>query len=323
MIFGKSEKACKLGIVIPCYNEEEALGITIKRLQEVLDELRQDGLADKESFLYLVDDGSSDRTFEIIQEFHRNDKRVKGLKFTKNFGNQNAILAGLTGAYELKADCVVTMDADLQQDENVIRDFICEYNQGNDIVFGVRTVSQGVGFFKKYTSKLFYKLMNIFGAKIVANHSEYRLMSRKALDVLAQYDEYSLFLRGLFNHIGMKRSIVKYIAKPRVAGRTKFNWYSLTILALNGITSFSIVPLRMVVVLGLIMALVSFGVGLEVIYEKYVLRNTIPGWATIVVSMCFFSGIQIFCLGIIGEYLGQVFNEVKGRPRYLKEVELT
>jgi len=312
----------KLGIVIPCFNEEEALEGTIERLLEVLDDLSSQNIISKDSFLYLVDDGSSDNTFEIVKKFHDTDKRVKGTSFTRNFGNQNAILAGLTDIRELNADCAVTMDADLQQDENVIKDFIAKFKEGNDIVFGVRTDNMGVGFFKRYTSKLFYKVMNILGASIVPNHSEYRLMSKKALDVLNQYGEYSLFLRGLFSQIGMKRASVKYVSRPRTAGKTKFNAYSLTILAINGITSFSIVPLRMVVILGLIIALVSFGFGLEVIYEKFINKTTVPGWATIVVSVCFFSGIQIFCLGIIGEYLGQIFNEVKGRPRYIKEIEL-
>ncbi|GBF23266.1 polyisoprenyl-phosphate glycosyltransferase [Candidatus Gastranaerophilus sp. (ex Termes propinquus)] len=317
-----SEKPCKLGIVIPCYNEEEVLADTLDTLLALLDGLGQQNIVSPDSFIYLVDDGSVDGTFGTIQEFHLTDSRVKALRFTRNFGNQNALLGGLEGARALNPDCVITMDADLQQDETVIKDFIEKFNKGNEIVFGIRTTTKSVGFFKKFTSKVFYKFMNLLGAKVVPNHSEYRLMSKKALDILAQYGEYSLFLRGLFNHIGLKRSTVKFTAKPRMGGRTKFNWCSLTMLALSGITSFSIAPLRLVVILGILMSLISFGVGINVLFEKFILQNTIPGWATIVVCTCFFSGVQIFCLGIIGEYLGQIFNEVKARPRYIKDLEL-
>jgi glycosyltransferase involved in cell wall biosynthesis len=313
---------CKLGIVVPCYNEEAVLATTINTLLALLSDLCTDGLVDEDSFLYIVDDGSSDKTFEIIQKFHHSDKRVKGLRLTKNFGNQNTILAGLEAVRELKVDAAVTIDADLQQDERVIRDFVLEYQKGNEIVFGIRQPQKKVGFVKKYTSVIFYKVMNFLGAEIVPSHSEYRLMGSQALNILAQYKEYSLFLRGLFNHMGLKSTNVTYATRPRAAGETKFNWGSLAALALNGITSFSIVPLRMVVILGFLMALASFAIGLGVVYERFVIGNTVPGWATIVVCVCFFSGIQIFCLGIIGEYLGQIFNEVKGRPRYIKEAEL-
>lgn len=316
-------EAPKLALIVPCYNEQEALKSTSKRLLEVMCDLENNSIISKNSFIVFVDDGSVDKTFYEIDELHKNNKeKIKGIKFSKNFGNQNAILAGLHFAHELNADCCITIDADLQQDELAIKNFIDEFKKGNEIVFGIRATPQHAGFLKDFTAKLFYKIMGFLGAKIIPNHSEYRLVSKKALDVLSQYGENQLFLRGVFNEIGLKKSCITYKIKDRKIGKTKFNWASLTSLALNGITSFSIVPLRFVAVLGIIMALISFGFGLEVIYEKFILQNTIKGWATIVVAICFFSGIQIFCLGIIGEYLGQVFNEVKARPRYIKEIEL-
>lgn len=321
-IVNPQNKPPKLALVIPCYNEQEVIESTALRLLEVMEELENLKFISKKSFIFLVDDGSEDKTFEIIKLLHWKNKKIKGLKFSKNFGNQNAILAGLNSVHEIGVDCAITIDADLQQDEGVIKDFISEFQNGNDIVLGIRNCYKKEGWFKRMSSAIFYKAMNLFGAKITPNHSEYRLVGKKALEVLSQYKEYSLFLRGVFNEIGLNKAYVSYSTKPRLVGKTKFNWASLSALALNGLTSFSIVPLRFVAVLGLLMALVSFGFALEVIYEKFILQNTISGWATIVVSICFFSGVQVFCLGIIGEYLGQVYNEVKARPRYIKEVEL-
>lgn len=322
-IFKRENKMPKLAIVVPCYNEQEALLTTATRLLEVLDELEKAELISKKSFLFFVDDGSGDNTFDVISKLHKDNKKIKGLKFSKNFGNQNAILAGLNSVREIGVECAVTIDADLQQDENVIKDFILEFQSGNDLVFGIRKQYKKTNWFKKFSSAIFYKTMNLLGANITPNHSEYRLVGKKALDVLSQYGEFNLFLRGVFNEIGLKRAYVPYSIKPRMVGKTKFNWASLVGLALNGITSFSIVPLRFVAILGFLMALFSFGLGIQVVYEKLILdRWAFPGWATTVVAICFFAGVQTFCLGIIGEYLGQVYNEVKARPRYIKEIEL-
>jgi len=322
-IFDNPQKSTpKLALIIPCYNEQEVVELTVLRLLEIMRELENLKIISKKSFIFLVDDGSTDGTFEIAKRLHSKDKKVKALKFSRNFGNQNAILAGLGRVYELGVDCAITIDADLQQDESVIKDFVIEYQKGNDIVFGVRKNYHKQGLFKKFSSALFYKIMHILGAKITPNHSEYRLTSKRAMEALSQYGEYSLFLRGVFSEIGLQKSYVEYNIKPRAAGQTKFSWARLVALALNGITSFSIVPLRFVVVLGFLMALVSFAYGLYVIYEKFFLGIDVSGWATIVVAICFFSGVQIFCLGIIGEYMGQVYNEVKSRPRYIKETEL-
>ena len=219
-------------------------------------------------------------------------------------------------------DYTITIDADLQQDENSIEDFVDAFTEGNDVVLGVRNDRKDDSFFKKSTAVLFYKLMNLLGAKIPVNHSDYRLVSKRALDVMALYPEKALFLRGFFHEVGLKTKIVKFNVKPRFAGESKFNFMSLMALALNGITSFSVVPLRIIAVLGIIMFFGSILVGLETIFEKVFFNDSPNGYATAIIMLSFFGGLQLFCLGVIGEYVGQVYREVKARPRYVKEKEL-
>lgn len=311
-----------LAIIIPCYNEELLIESTVNSLFEVINSLIEKGKILPDSYIYLVDDGSQDKTWSIIDKLHTQNPLVKGAKFVKNYGNQKALLAGLLGVREIGCDCVVSIDADLQQDQWAIERFVDKYAEGYDIVSGIRNGRETDTFFKKYTALFFYKLMNLLGAKIPVNHSDYRLVSKRALDILAQYSEKQLFLRGFFHEIGLKTAYVKFDVKPRMVGESKFNFISLLGLALNGITSFSIIPLRIIAVLGFLMALFSFGLGLEVLYEKIFLNNTPQGWATQIVILTFFGGIQLFCLGIIGEYVGQVYREVKARPRYIKDIEL-
>lgn len=311
-----------LAIIIPCFNEELLIESTTNSLFEVLNSLIEKGKILEDSYIYFVDDGSIDSTWQIIAELHKKNPLVKGVKFVKNYGNQKALLAGLLGVRDIGCDCVVSIDADLQQDQWAIERFVDKYSEGYDIVSGIRNGRETDSFFKRNTALLFYKTMNLLGAKIPVNHSDYRLVSRRALDILAKYPEKQLFLRGFFHEIGLKTAYVKFDVKPRALGKSKFNFISLLGLALNGITSFSIIPLRIIAVLGLIMALFSFGLGLEVLYEKIFLNSTPKGWATQVVMLAFFGGLQIFCLGIIGEYLGQVYREVKARPRYIKDIEL-
>lgn len=275
-----------------------------------------------DSYLYLVDDGSVDNTWNIIEDAHKKDKRVKALKFIRNFGNQKALIAGLEGVRNIGCDCAVSIDADLQQDENAIELFIDEYMNGADIVSGIRNDRKTDSFFKKVTALMFYKTMNILGAKIPPNHSDYRLVSKRTLDVMELYPEKYLFLRGFFNELGLKTAYVHFNVKPRMAGESKFNFMSLMVLALNGITSYSVVPLRFVAVLGFFMALFGFLVGVETVIEKIFWHNSPNGWATTIILLCVFGGIQLFCLGLIGEYVGQVFREVKARPRYVKDIEL-
>ena len=318
-----SENKSRLAIIIPCFNEELVIKSTVDRLIEVLDDIISKGKISEDSYLYLVDDGSKDSTWEIIQELHEKyGSKLKATKFIRNYGNQKALIAGLLSVKKVGCDCVVSIDADLQQDENVIETFVDEFHNGAEIVSGIRNDRKTDSFLKKHTALCFYKLMNLLGVKIPPNHSDFRLVSKKALDILEQYSETGLFLRGFFHEIGLKTSYVNFNVKARKAGCSKFNYLSLTSLALNGITAFSIVPLRIIAAVGVLTMLGSFLVAAEVIFEKLFLHDTPSGWATLVILIAFFGGLQIFCLGIIGEYLGQIFNEVKARPRYIKEDEL-
>ena len=231
-------------------------------------------------------------------------------------------MAGLENVKRIGCDCVVSIDADLQQDELTIEKFIDEYMQGYDIVLGIRNDRKTDSFFKKTTAELFYKTMKLLGANIPMNHSDYRLVSKRTLDIMESYSEKLFFLRGFFHEIGLPTAYVNFDVKKRMAGTSKFNFSSLMALALNGITSYSVIPLRFVAVLGFFMALFGFLVGIETVIEKIFWHNSPNGWATNILLMCAFGGIQLFCLGIIGEYVGQLYREVKARPRYIKDKEL-
>lgn len=312
----------KLAVIIPCFNEELCVESTCNRLLEILSILVNKGKISPASYLYFIDDGSTDSTWEIIERLHNQNNLVKAVKFVRNYGNQKALIAGLEGVRNIGCDCVVSIDADLQQDEGAIEKFVDEFTSGYDIVMGVRNNRETDGFFKKITAVMFYKTMNILGAKIPMNHSDYRLVSKKALDVMGLYPEKALFLRGFFHELGLKTTTVNFDVKPRFAGQSKFNFFKLMGLALNGITSFSIVPLRIVSCLGFLMAFFGFLVGVETVFEKIFFNNSPNGFATMIILLCFFGGLQIFCLGVIGEYVGQVYREVKARPRYVTEKEL-
>ena len=316
-------KNTKLAVVIPCYNEEEMLEHTINRMFELLDDFSKREVISADSYLCLVDDGSIDKTWSIIEKYHTlSPQKVKGVKFAKNFGNQNALIAGLTKVNDLGCDCAITIDADLQQDETKIEEFVQKFDEGNDIVMGIRNNRDTDDFLKKYTALAFYKVINILGAKLTPNHSDYRLVSKKVLEMFSRYKEVNLFLRGLFPALGQKTANVYFEVKPRKYGQSKFTLWKLFSLAMQGITSFSIVPLRLVAMTGFFLSIFAFILGFCVIIEKYTSRYTLPGWATIVSAISFIGGIQIFCLGIIGEYIGQLFQEVKARPRYITEEEL-
>jgi len=318
---GKHMKSA-LAIIVPCYNEELCLNTTIKRLLEVIQMLIEKDKITENSYIYLVDDGSNDRTWDIINEYHQKTSRVKGVRFIHNYGNQKALIAGLEGVRQIGCDCVVSIDADLQQDELAIETFIDEFHNGAEVVSGIRNDRKTDGFWKKYTALMFYKTMGILGTKIPVNHSDYRLVSRKALDLMSEFPERHIFLRGFFHDIGLRTSYVKFNVKPRKAGTSKFNFVTLTKLALDGITSYSIRPLRLIALLGFLMGLFGLIVGLETVFEKIYFNNSPDGLATALILLCVFGGLQLFCLGIIGEYIGQVFLEVKGRPRYIKRDEL-
>lgn len=314
-----------LAIVIPCYNEEAVLQTTITRLMGVLSDLENKNEISDKSFLFLVDDGSKDRTFDIIDQNHKDyPEKVKAISFVRNFGNQKAILAGMLELKKFDFDCCITIDADLQQDENKIIDFVQKFKEGYELVYGVKNQRNDDSLIKKVCALSFYKIMNLLGAKTCPNHSEYRLVSRKLTDVLSEYSEHNIFLRGVFQEMDSKPAIVYYDVKKREAGSSKFSMFDLVSLAIQGITSFSTVPLRLVTFTGLLISFCSFILGMSAVIEKVFGLSVmfVPGWATIVAAISFIGGIQILCIGIIGEYLGQIFTEVKSRPRYIIGKEL-
>ena len=318
-----SREKSRLAIIIPCFNEEAVIQSTVETLLSVMDGIIIKGKVSDDSYIYIIDDGSKDKSWQVIEHLREiYGEKIKGTKFIKNYGNQKALIAGLLGVREIGCDCVISIDADLQQDENSIETFIDEFHNGAEIVSGIRNNRKTDSLFKKTTALCFYKLMNLLGVKIPPNHSDFRLVSKKGLDILAKYQEEGLFLRGFFHEIGLKTAYVHFDVKPRMVGKSKFNFFSLTSLALNGITAFSIVPLRIIAVIGVLTVIGSILLTLEVLFEKFFLHDAPSGWATLVILLAFFGGLQIFCLGIIGEYLGQIFNEVKARPRYIKETEL-
>ncbi|MBQ9246802.1 glycosyltransferase family 2 protein [bacterium] len=312
-----------LAIVIPCYNEEDCIDRTTKRLIEVLNELEKNNDISEKSFIFFVNDGSQDKSWELIEKYNKETNgKVKGIKFSRNFGNQKAILAGLLESYKYDADCFITLDADLQQDENKIKEFVDKYKKGTQIVCGIRNDRKTDGFFKKFTALTFYKFMNLLGVHIKINHSDYRLISREIVSVLQTFPETNLFLRGIFNELGFKKDYVYFDVKERFAGHTKFTPFSLFTLAINGITSFSIIPLRFVTVIGFLMSFISIIIGIHSYIMKLIGNCEAPGWPTLAVTIGIIGGVQILCIGIIGEYIGQLFQEVKARPRYIVEKEL-
>lgn len=303
-----------LYIVVPCYNEEEALDTSARALLDKLHELMKKGVVSDKSKIVFVDDGSKDRTWEIIQKWYEGSEEIKGLRFAHNRGHQNAILAGMMYA-EKYCDYSVTIDADLQQDINAIERFIREYENGSEIVFGVRNSRNTDGLFKKISATMFYKTMNAMGCDIYENSADYRLMSAKALNALSEYSEVNLFLRGIIPDIGLKTSVVHFDVFPRMQGESKYSLSKMVTLAADGITSFSIKPIRMVFGMGILALLVGFGMVIHIIYEHY-FGYTVGGWSSILMSIWVLGGAVLLSLGIIGEYVGRNYMETKRRPRY-------
>ncbi len=314
----------KLAIVVPCYNEEESLKENINVFQNTLNALINKDIITNDSFICFVDDGSKDRTWRLVENAYKQDaKHIKGIQFTRNFGNQKALLSGLEYAQKHDVDCAITIDADLQQDETKIEEFLHKFNDGCEIVYGVRKDRKSDGILKKFTSYAFYTFMNIMGANIMPNHSEYRLMSRKALETLYQYKERNLFLRGIFFDTGLKSDSVEFEVKKREHGESKFTYLSLLKLAAEGITSFSVRPLRLIFYIGVIISLISLIWGCWTAYKAFVLGIHPQGHIDYYeIFEMFMSGLQMLCIGIIGEYVGQILQEVKGRPRSIIEKEL-
>jgi len=306
--------------VIPCYNEEEVLAETTSRLTEKMVQMYRDGLADEKSRILYVDDGSKDRTWEIISKFHEENPLVEGLKLARNRGHQNALLAGLMTAKD-KCDCAISLDADLQDDTDVLDEFVRKFMEGCDVVYGVRNKRDTDTAFKKFTALGFYKFMKVLGVDIVYNHADYRLMSKRALEGLAEYKEINLFLRGIVPLIGYRHDYVYYDRHERFAGESKYPLKKMIAFAVDGITSFSVKPLRLISSFGIIIALLSV-FGLLYALISHILGVTVPGWTAIVCSIWLLGGIQLFCVGIVGVYVGKIYNEVKQRPRFRVETYL-
>ncbi|MCM3570323.1 glycosyltransferase family 2 protein [Neobacillus mesonae] len=308
-----------LTIVVPCYNEEEVLSETSKQLSGVLKNLIDDFLISTESKILFVDDGSRDQTWFLIEKEMAKNPFVKGLKLARNVGHQNALLAGMETASS-QSDCVVSIDADLQDDIQVIRTFVEKFWEGFDIVYGVRDKRDTDTFFKRTTALGFYRLMNRIGIKLVPNHADFRLMSKRALDELFKYKETNLFLRGLVPLVGFPSTKVFYDRKERFAGESKYPLKKMLAFAFDGITSFSITPIRFVTLIGFLSVIISAIAGGYAIFQEMV-GHTESGWTSIVISIWFVGGLQLLAAGIIGEYIGKIYREVKRRPRYAVEVD--
>lgn len=307
----------KLYMVIPCYNEQEVLPETSKRLKEKLSTLVKAGKIDPESRIIFVNDGSKDRTWEIIRKLHEEAPVFGGVNLSRNRGHQNALLAGLMTVKD-HADMAISMDADLQDDINAIDEMVEKYLNGTDIVYGVRSSRAKDTFFKKATAEGFYKLMNTMGVNTVFNHADYRLMSKRALEGLAEFREVNLFLRGIVPMIGYSTDVVYYERGERFAGESKYPLGKMLSFAIEGITSLSTKPIRMITFLGFFIFLVSIGI---LIYSlvRHFMGATIVGWTTLMVSVWAIGGLILLSLGVVGEYIGKIYLETKARPRFLIE----
>ena len=312
----------RLAIVVPCYNEEEVLKIASKALREVLSDLVRKGKIGHDSFILFVNDGSKDRTWELIEEEHRTyPRQVFGLKLAGNVGHQFALTAGLLTAKDM-SDVTVSIDADLQDDVAVIEEMIDKFHAGNDIVYGVRKERKTDTFFKRTTAQGFYKVMELMGVKTVYNHADFRLMSKRAVEHFSQFKETNLFLRGMMPLIGYQTDCVYYDRKERVAGESKYPLKKMLALAFDGISSFSIKPISMIFGLGMVIIFICV---LAAIYAliSYFTGHVVQGWTSLILSIWFLGGVQLLAIGLVGQYIGKIYIEVKQRPRYNIEKVLT
>ena len=303
-----------LYLVIPCYNEEEVLNDTASQLIEKLNKLIGEGKISKKSKIMFVNDGSKDHTWDIICKLHKENDLISGVSLSRNKGHQNALLAGLMTAKEY-ADITISMDADLQDDINVIDTMIEDNEKGSNIVYGVRSSRKKDSFFKKHTAQAFYKLMKFFGVDIVYNHADCRLMDKKSLEALSKFKEVNLFLRGIIPLIGFKSNIAYYERGKRMKGVSKYPLKKMISFAVDGITSFSVKPLRLIFSVGLIILIISIGIMIYSLIVKLT-GNAVPGWTFLTISIWFIGGLQMLSIGIIGEYVGKMYQETKERPRY-------
>ncbi len=307
----------KLYIVVPCYNEEEVLPETSKRLKEKMNQLIKKKKISPDSHVVFVNDGSKDKTWELISSYSEKDHLFGGINLSRNKGHQNALLAGLMTVKE-DADMVISMDADLQDDINAVDQFVDEYYKGNDIVYGVRSSRKKDTFFKRTTALAFYRLMSKMGVESVYNHADYRLMSKRALDALENFKEVNLFLRGIMPLIGFKSAIVEYERNERFAGESKYPLKKMLNFALDGITSFSVKPIRFITATGFLISIISVIMFIYTIV-RHILGFTVVGWSSLIISLWFLGGVQILSIGVIGEYIGKIYMETKARPRFIIE----
>ncbi|MGA3373601.1 MAG: glycosyltransferase family 2 protein [Terracidiphilus sp.] len=305
----------RLTLVVPCYNEEQALPETSLRLAGLLDELSREGLIAEPS-IYFIDDGSTDQTWSAIERLSMGDARIHGLKLSRNFGQQSAILAGLL---TVPGDALISLDADLQDNPAAIGEMIRAYLGGAEIVYGIRRTRGPDSFFKRTTAEEYYRLLQMMGVELVFNHADFRLLSRRVVEELRNCKETNLLLRGLIPQLGFHSAFVYYDRDSRCAGETKYSLSKMISLAVNGITSFTAMPLKAITILGMLVSLVSFGFAAWALFTRFFTNAAIPGWASTVIPLYMLGGIQLLCLGVIGQYLAKIFSEVKARPRFIIE----
>lgn len=311
---GARSRVFSLDIVVPCYNEEAVLQQTADRLAKTLTQLQERGKASDSSKIWFVDDGSKDSTWRIIETLVHRDRRFSGIRLSRNRGHQNALLAGL---FTASGDAVVTIDADLQDDVQAIELMLMEFEKGVDIVYGVRKKRESDSLFKRVSAEGFYRLLRVMGSESIFNHADYRLMSRRAIEELKSFREVNLYLRGIVPLIGFSSSIVYYDRVERFAGESKYPLGKMLALALDGITSFSVTPLRLITLTGFIIFAATLLISIWILWIRFFTDYAVPGWASIVLPIYFLGGIMILCIGVIGEYLGKIYAEVKARPRYI------
>lgn len=307
----------KLYVVVPCYNECEVFPETEKQLSALFDRMESSKIISSDSKIVFVDDGSKDNTWELITSSNRTNKWVQGVKLSRNQGHQNALLGGLMTVMD-ECDCTISIDADLQDDINVIEEMVDKFKKGADVVYGIRKKRDTDTFFKRTTAVGFYKLMKFMGVDCVFNHADYRLLSKRALHALSEFPEKNLFLRGIVPLIGFNTECVYYDRKERFAGESKYPLKKMLSFAFDGITSFSVNPIRIITVLGFIICAISIIILIYSVIQKF-LGSTIPGWTSIMCSVWLIGGLQLLGIGLIGEYIGKMYKEVKNRPRYIIE----
>ena len=313
----KAPKASTLlSIVVPCFNEEAVLLSTWSRLSALMQRLIHKGAISSASEIVFVDDGSRDGTWGLVEALVGSGWSVRGVKLSRNCGHQNALLAGLA---EAKGDAIVTIDADLQDDETAIEAMLAAFDDGCEIVYGVRARRDSDSWFKRNTARGFYRLMGLLGTKTVADHADYRLLSRRAVQYLAQFDEVNLFLRGVVPLLGLRSAVVHYDRRAREAGESKYPLRKMIEFAIDGITSFTTRPLRAITLLGMAVSLLCVAISAWALFVKYTSPHAVPGWASTILPIYFLGGLQLFCMGVLGEYVGKIYLESKRRPRFFVE----